>query len=55
MTLCPASPHMCDMCLCAIVSGNFYPWLHTTMKDDRLGNLGVLAMQGFILSLNVNK
>ena len=25
------------------------------MKDDRLGNLGVLAMQGFSLPLKVDK
>ena len=24
-------------------AGNFYPWLLTSMKDDRLGKLGVLV------------
>jgi len=32
-----------------------HTWLCTTMKDDILGNLGVLAMQGFSLPLNVDE
>jgi len=32
-----------------------HTWLRTTMNDDRLGNLGVLAMQGFSLPLNVDE
>ena len=32
----------------SLVSGNFiHGYTLATMKDDRLGNLGVLAMQGF--------
>ena len=31
-----------------------HSWLRTTMKDDRLGNLGVLAMQGFSLPLTID-
>ena len=45
-------PHL--KVLAALTQANFYSWLHTTMKDDRQGNLGVLAMQGFRLSLNVD-
>ena len=30
-------------------------WLRTTMTDERLGNLGVLAMQGFSFQLNVEQ
>ena len=32
-----------------------HSWLHTTMADDRLGNLGVLALQGFDVQLNVQQ
>ena len=32
-----------------------HTWLRTTMKDDRLGNLGILAMEGFSLPLNVDE
>ena len=32
-----------------------HSWLRTTMKDDRLHNLGVLAMQGFSSPLNAHK
>ena len=32
-----------------------HSWLHTTINDDIPGNLGVLAMQGFNLPLNVDK
>ena len=32
-----------------------HSWLRTTMNNDRLGNLGVLAMEGFSLPLNVDK
>ena len=33
---------------------SFYSWLHTTMKDNKQGNPGVLAMHEFRLSLNVD-
>ena len=39
-----------------LVSGKFiHGYLLLAMKDDRLGNLGVLAIQGFNLPLNVDK
>ena len=30
-------------------------WLRTTMKDDRLSNLRILAMQGFSQPINVDE
>ena len=32
-----------------------HSWLRTTMKNDRLGNLRVLAVQGFSLPINYAK
>ena len=32
-----------------------HTWLCTTMTDDKFGNIGVLAMQGFSLPLNVDE
>jgi len=32
-----------------------YGYVLLAIRDDRLGNLGVLAMQGFSLSLNVDE